>query len=134
MTLVVDASVVVAALVDSSPLGVWAESVLLDGDLYAPSLLSVETANVLRRMERAGRLDRTRASFAFASFQRLPWHEVPFGPCADRVWELRHNLTAYDAWYVAVAELLDAPLATADGRLAHVPGIRCRMQTWSPEA
>ena len=132
MTLVVDASVVVAALVDSSPVGAWAESVLLEGDLYAPSLLPAETANVLRRLESAGRIDRTKSGLAFAALQRLPWHEVPFGPCAERIWELRHNLTAYDAWYVAAAELLDAPLATADTRLSQAPGTRCRFLTLQP--
>ena len=131
MTLVVDASVVVAALVDSSLLGSWAESVLLEGDLYAPSLLPSETANVLRWLESAGRLDRTKAGLAFSRLQRLAWHEVPFGPCADRIWDLHHNITAYDAWYVAVAELLDAPLATADTRLSQAPGTRCRFLTWS---
>ena len=132
MTLVVDASVVVAALVDSSPVGAWAESVLLEGDLYAPSLLPAETANVLRRLESAGRIDRTKSGLAFAALHRLAWHEVPFGPCAERIWELRHNLTAYDAWYVAAAELLDAPLATADTRLSQAPGTRCRFLTLQP--
>lgn len=50
----------------------------------------------------------------------------PYQPCAGRVWELRENVTCHDGWYVAVAELLDAPLATLDGRLANSPGPRCR--------
>ncbi len=56
-------------------------------------------------------MDRTKSGLAFSGLQRLAWHEVPFGPCAERIWELRNTITAYDAWYVAVAELLDAPLA-----------------------
>ena len=51
----------------------------------------------------------------------------PFAPFADRVWELRRNLTSYDAWYVAIAEFLDCPLVTLDRRLARAPGLSCRI-------
>ena len=130
MSLVVDASVVVAALVDSSPVGAWAESVLLEGDLYAPALMPIETANLLRRLEAAGRIDKTTAGLAFGDLRQLIWQEVPFEPCADRIWALRPNVTAYDAWYVAAAELVGVSLATLAGRLIQAPGPRCGFVTF----
>ncbi len=128
MTLVVDASAVVAALVDAGPAGTWAER-LLTSTLVAPQLLHVEAANVLRRAANAGAITDDVASLAHADLVDLRIELVPYEPVAARVWELRHNLTAYDAWYVAVAELIDAPLATLDERLAAAPGPRCEFQT-----
>jgi predicted nucleic acid-binding protein len=129
VSLVVDASVVVAVLVDSSAAGQWAEQLLVDQHLFAPSLMPVEVTNVLRRLESNGTLDTTAASLAFADLGRLAWEDVPFGPCAARVWELRSNLTAYDAWYVAAAEGLGVPLASLDSRLANSAGPTCRIVT-----
>lgn len=128
MTLVIDASAVVAALVDSGPAGTWAEG-LLASSLVAPHLLHVEVANVLRRAVAAGEISDDIASLAHADLLDLRVHLVTYEAVAERVWELRHNVTAYDAWYVAVAELLDAPLATLDERLAAAPGPRCAFQT-----
>lgn len=124
MTVVVDASTVVAALVDSGPDGRWAEGFLSTG-LAAPHLLAVEVANVLRRAVNAGEITDDSASLAHADLLGLRVEPVPYDLVADRVWELRDNLTAYDAWYVAAAELLTAPLATLDRRLAGSPGPRC---------
>jgi predicted nucleic acid-binding protein len=128
MTLVVDASAVVAALVDTGPAGTWAEG-LLTSTLVAPELLHAEVANVLRRAAGDGEITDDVASLAHADLVDLRIELVPYEPVAARVWELRHNLTAYDAWYVAVAELIDAPLATLDERLAAAPGPRCAFQT-----
>ena len=127
MTVVVDASVVVAALVDSEAPGWWAEEVLVSGALAAPHLLFVETANVLRRAVAAGEISDDIATLAHGDLVDLRIDLVGYEPFAARVWELRGNLTAYDAWYVAVAEALDAPLATLDRRLAGTPGLRCRL-------
>ena len=119
MTLVVDASVVVAALVDTGSNGVWAEATLEhSGGLIAPELLVIETSNVLRRLERARTISEDQAKEAHAALAELPVRYIPLYPLLDRVWELRHNTTAYDACYVAVAELTQAPLATLDSRLA----------------
>jgi predicted nucleic acid-binding protein len=128
MTVVVDASAVVAALVDSGPNGRWAEA-LLTSDLAAPHLLPVEVANVLRRAVNAGEVSEDVASLAHADLLDLRIELVSYDTVAARTWELRHNLTAYDAWYVAVAELLDVPLATLDQRLASSPGPTCSFQT-----
>jgi predicted nucleic acid-binding protein len=126
MTLVVDASVVVAALVDGGDLGRWAEDVLLSGrPLAAPHLLPVEAANVLRRAVQAGEVSADSASLAHADMRALRIEFFPYDTVASRAWELRDNLTLYDAWYVALAELLDAELATLDGRLTRAPGTQC---------
>lgn len=132
MTLVVDASVVVAALVDAGDTGGWAAGVLTGADLIAPELMPVEVTNILRRLVLRGALDEHLAALAHRDLLRLSFDPVPFAPCASRVWHLRHNLTAYDAWYVAAAELASAPLATLDARLARADGPTCRFLV--PEA
>lgn len=124
MTVVVDASVVVAALLDAGPDGLWAES-LLTVDLAAPHLLPVEVANVMRRAANGGEISDDVASLAHADLIDLRIELLSYDIVAARAWELRRNLSSYDAWYVAVAELLDAPLATLDQRLIGAPGPRC---------
>ena len=126
MTVVVDASLLFAALTDTGPVGEWAEGVLEQGESIAPHLALVETMNVLRRRELAGKLSRLEAATAARELVLLEVDLLPFTPFAARVWELRTNLTSYDAWYVAVAEAFDVPLATLDRRLADAPGPRCR--------
>lgn len=124
---VVDASIVVAALVDTGPDGQWAERVLLSGPLAAPHLLPAEVGNVLRRAVLTGRISSDAASLAHADLQSLRLDLFPYEPFADRIWELRANVTAYDAWYVALAEALACPLATLDARLARAPGVNCEI-------
>jgi len=121
---VVDGSVLVAALVDSGAEGRWAEAVLAD-ELAGPELTLVETANILRRLERAGRISRFEAVGAHRDMLRLDVELFPFRPFAERVWALRDNLTSYDAWYVAVAETLGCRLATLDRKLASAVGPAC---------
>jgi predicted nucleic acid-binding protein len=126
VTLVIDASTVVAALVDSGTDGRWAESLLTSDSLAAPHLLSAEVSNILRRSALAGTLSAEEASLAHADLLELRVELFPYAPFAPRIWDLRENVTCYEAWYVAVAEALDAPLATLGGRLAKAPGPRCR--------
>ena len=125
MSLVVDAGLVVAALVDSGPDGRWAESVLLSAQLTAPHLMLVEAANILRRAALSGDISDETASLAHGDLLALRIELFPYDPLGSRVWELRANVTAYDAWYVALAESLAAPLATLDRRLARATGPRC---------
>lgn len=127
MTTVLDASTVVAALADSGDVGKWAAGLLVGRHLAAPHLLPVECANVLRRSALAGDISEDQATLAHADLGDLRIALFPYRPFASRVWELRANLTSYDAWYVAVAEHLDAPLATLDERLARAPGIDCQV-------
>ncbi len=129
MSLVVDASVIVAALVDSGDDGAWAAGVI-DGEvLAAPHHLPIEAANVLRRATLAGDLTANSASLAHADLLALRIELFPYAPLAERCWKLRENVTAYDAAYVALAEQLDAPLATLDQRLAAATGPRCSFIT-----
>jgi predicted nucleic acid-binding protein len=93
--------------------------------LAAPHLVMVEAANILRRTVLAGELSTADAGMAHLDLVRLRIELFPYSPFADRVWELRENVTAFDAWYVAVAEGLEAPLATLDRRLMAAPGATC---------
>ncbi len=126
--MVIDASVVVAALAGTGDTGEWAESLLLDGPLNAPHLLPVEVASVLRRSVRAAELSPDAAALAYADLLDLRIQMFPYAPFSVRVWELGNNVTPYDAWYVALAELLEVPLATLDRRLAKASGPRCEFR------
>ena len=130
MSVVADASVVVAALVDSGEVGSWAESVLLSGPVLAPHIMPVEAANVLRRSALAGLVPEEVAAQAHDDLCSLRVELFPYEPFARRVWELRANVTAYDACYVALAEELQSRLATLDRKLAAAPGPACRF--WLP--
>lgn len=95
--------------------------------LAAPELMLYEAGNILRRHLLAGLIDDSAATLAHADLVTLPVETYPYGVAADRIWALRQNLTVYDACYVALAELLDLPLLTLDGRLAGAPGLRCHV-------
>ena len=129
MSVVVDSSVIVAALIDAGSAGVWAEEVIDDRVLYAPQLVRVEVTNVLRRLERARQITTAEANGSQADLTQLEIEQFPFEPFSERIWELRHTVTSYDAWYVAVAEELGYPLATLDRRLAKALGPKCRFLT-----
>ena len=129
MTLVVDASVLVAALTDTGSDGTWAEEFLASGPLVAPHLVLAETTNILRRLRAAVMLTSDDAEAAFRDLLDLPLGLQPFEPFADRVWQLKDNVTSYDAWYVAIAETFALPVATLDRRLARASGVRCEVRT-----
>ena len=125
MTVVMDASALVAALVDSGFDGRWATSLIAREGLAGPEMLPAEVCNVLRRLELSGRLSAAEATLAYGDLQRLNLELFPFAPFAHRIWELRDNVTSYDAWYVALAEALEYPLATLDLRLIGARGAEC---------
>lgn len=129
MTVVVDASVVVAALIDSGPHGAWATDVLRADQVAAPHLLHGEVAHVLRRTVLRTEISDDVGALAHADLLDLRMELFPYEPVGRRAWELRSNLSSYDAWYVALAEALDAPLATLDARLRDAPGVRCSFRT-----
>lgn len=126
---VVDSSVVVAALVANGPDGAWAERLIAENSVYAPELVLVEATNVLRRLELSNRISSPEASAALGDLMQLELELFPFEPFAERIWELRPTVTSYDAWYVAVAEALKCPLATLDERLANSSGPKCHFVT-----
>ena len=128
MTQVFDASAIVAALIDDGAEGRWCEEQLLAGDLVAPHLMPVEAANIIRRTEARNAVDPSDAAAALHDLRRLDVELVHFEPLADRTWDLRANLTVYDACYVATAELFRGRLVTLDRRLAKAPGLRCPVE------
>jgi predicted nucleic acid-binding protein len=132
VTLVVEASVVVAALGDAGAAGDWARSILYREDLAAPHMMPAEVANVLHRQVHRGRLTASAATLAHAELAELSVDLYPYAVANRRVWELRSNLNAYDAWYVALAELLGVPLVTLDRRLALASGPRCEFRVPRP--
>ena len=95
--------------------------------LAAPELALAEATNILRRLELSGSVSRLEATAAHRDLLRLKIERYPFAPFAVRVWELRANLTAYDAWYVALAEALDWPLLTLDRRISRASGPLCEV-------
>jgi predicted nucleic acid-binding protein len=129
VTLVIGASLVVSALVDAGDTGTWAESLLVAGPLSAPHLMPVEVTNILRRAAARGEITLDVASMAHADLLDLRVELFPYAPFALRVWELRDNVTAYDAWYVALAEFLGSNVATLDRRLTQATGPRCGFRT-----
>ena len=119
--IVVDASAAVAALLNDGP----ARRAIEREQLHAPHLIDSEVANALRRATAAGRLGADAAWAALDAWRRLGLTRYPAHSFLDRIWDLRNNLSAYDATYVALAELLDCTLLTADSRLGGAPRIGC---------
>ena len=121
--IVVDAPALIELLRPSEAAGTVAARLFDSGDsLAAPHLIDVETAQVLRRYARAGEIDDRRGCEAAADLADMPIRRYPHDILLTRVWDLRHNLTAYDAVHVALAEALDAPLVTRDRQLADAAG------------
>ena len=127
--LVLDSSAIVALLVDAGPAGDWVASTVRKGWLAAPELAMFETANVLRRQQLAGRLERVEATLAHQELLSLPLQLWPYLPLADRAWELRESVTAYDASYIALAELLGTAMITLDHKLQRASGPKCTILT-----
>jgi len=131
--LVIDASVLATALGDDGSDGDIARTRLREQHLAAPELIDLEVISVLRRQLSAGQLDTRRAQLALDDLLDLPIERAPHAPLLSRCWDLRDNLTVYDAAYVALAEALGTVLLTADTRLANAPGLRCHVELLSPQ-
>lgn len=127
--IVIDASALVEALI-VSPLGDRVRRRIVDSGaaLHAPELIDLEVTHALRGRERARALSGRRATAAVARLGQIRLNRYPHAPFLPRIWALRNNLTAYDAAYVALAEILGAPLLTTDRRLARAPGIRAEVE------
>lgn len=129
---VIDGSALVALLGDGGPAGAWVATVTAGAVFSAPDLAVFEAANIFRRQVLHGALDETSATLAHADLVALPLRLWPYAPLAERTWELRHHLTAYDGSYVALAEMLEATVVTLDARLAAAPGPRCQVLAFGP--
>ena len=125
-TLVVDASFVMVLLTNSSDaVTTWANDLVDGADLVAPHLMPVEVTSALRSAERRETLTPEQAALTHQDLIDLDVELHPFEPFAARVWALRHSVSPYDAWYLALAERLEAPLVTLDRRLSHTADARC---------
>lgn len=122
---VIDASILIALLIDPSPNLEPHARRLGAAALIAPGILPFEVANVLRRRRNAGLLSAAEADAAFDELRSFPVDLWPFEPIADGAWRLGANLSSYDASYVVLAEVAGAVLVTRDRRLSRAPGIRC---------
>lgn len=117
--IVVDASAVIEVLLRTpTAAAVEARLFAIGPSLHAPHLIDVEVAQVLRRFAAAGDIDDARGRIALADLVDFPLRRYPHDALLPRIWDLRNNVTAYDAAYVALAEALDATLLTRDRRLA----------------
>jgi predicted nucleic acid-binding protein len=127
--IVIDASVVVE-IVLRMPAAAALQSRLFEPrlTLYAPHLLDIEVAQAVRRSAASGYIDPERGREALADLADFPLHRYPHAFLLQQVWDLRNNLSAYDAVYVVLAQTLDAPLLTRDRRLAHAAGHRARIE------
>ncbi|MFN8098888.1 MAG: type II toxin-antitoxin system VapC family toxin [Dermatophilaceae bacterium] len=130
--LVVDASVLAVALLDDVQDGDLLRARLRGEDLAAPGLIDLEVLSVWRGLARGSRLDARRVRLAMDDLRDLPLQRVDHRSLMVRCWELRENLTVYDAAYVALAEALDATLLTGDRRLARAPGPMCEIEVVRP--
>ena len=130
--LVVDASVLVVVLADDGPDGDQARARLRGQRLVLPELADLEVVSVLRRQIRAGAIDARRARLALEDLAALPARRAPHRPLLARCWELRDDLTVYDAAYVALAEVMQATLLTGDQRLAGAAGPQCSIEILQP--
>jgi predicted nucleic acid-binding protein len=119
--IVIDASAAVAALVNAGP----ARRALAAGQVHAPHLIDSEVANALRRTEAGGRIQTAAAAEALHTWSHVGVIRYAVIGLLERIWQLRANLTAYDASYVALAEALDCVLVTCDAKIARAPGLKC---------
>jgi predicted nucleic acid-binding protein len=130
--IVLDASLLAVVLGDDAEPGtrlrdhLWA-----DDDVFAPELIDLEVAAYARRLVRLGQMMPDRAMQLLVDLAVMPLRRVSHVPFLSRIWELRHNVSAYDASYIALAEVMQAPLLTTDARLARAPGIRCEVQVFA---
>lgn len=119
--IVVDSSAALSALLNAGP----ARELLGREQLHAPHLVDVEVASALRRGALSGTWTAAKGARTLTTWSRLGVTRYGTHTLLPRIWQLRDNLTAYDAAYVALAEALDCPLVTADGRLGRSTGARC---------
>jgi predicted nucleic acid-binding protein len=127
--IVVDASALLEAILRTRAAKAVEDRLFAPGQtLHAPHLIDVEVAQVIRRYARNGEITGERARLALVDLADFPLRRYPHDFLLPRIWELRNNLTAYDAAYVALAEALDSPLLTRDRRLAAAPGHRAEME------
>ncbi len=130
--IVVDASALVdfLSLVRVDP--ALDERIATSDGFHAPHLIDVEVSHALQRLALRGSIGADRAADARLDLAALPLRRYAHGPFVERAWELRHSVSAYDAMYVALAELLEIPLVTCDASLARAQGVRAQIEVYAP--
>jgi predicted nucleic acid-binding protein len=128
--IVLDTSALIDAVLARPPKPALLTRLSDDGDLHAPHLIDVEILHALRRLALTGAVQEARLEDARTDVDDITLTRYPLGPLGDRVWELRHHLTAYDAVFVALAEVLEAPLITCDRRLARAGGHHAQVEVF----
>ncbi|MGH3635512.1 MAG: type II toxin-antitoxin system VapC family toxin [Mycobacterium sp.] len=128
--IVVDTSAVIDAVLARPPKPGLLARLSDDGDLHAPHLIDVEILHALRRLALTSAVHEARLEDARTDIADITLTRYPLGPLTDRVWDLRHHLTAYDAVFVALAEALEAPLVTCDRRLARAGGHHAQLEVF----
>lgn len=131
--IVVDTSAILGVLAGRPGMSDLRERIRGDGDLHAPHLLDVEFLHGLRRLVITGAISEDRAADTLQDFSDLTIQRYPHVALVERMWELRHNVTSYDAAFIALAEALEAPLVTCDARLARAPGHAARVELFTSE-
>lgn len=126
--LIVDASSLYEVVADTARAGDVRGRLALDADHAAPSVIDVEVVSVIVRDHIAGRLDATAAAQAVQDLRDWPGERFTHPPLLDRAWELRQSVRAWDAFYIALAEVMQATLITSDSRLARAQGPRCAIE------
>jgi predicted nucleic acid-binding protein len=130
LTCVIDSSVVIEYLIATGPASQWAGDLIRAEELVAPHIMPAEAANLLRRATLYREIDEAHAAQAHNELLSLKVNLLPYFPYGPRAWQLKGNVTVYDAWYVALAEDLGLRLATLDGNLIRSPGPRCEFVTF----
>jgi predicted nucleic acid-binding protein len=131
--IVVDASVLTAALIYDDERGARMRRRLAGERLAAPGVIDLEVISSLRGLVRGGRATAQRAHLALTALVTLPLDRAAHHRLVRRIWELRDNLGSYDASYVALAERLETRLLTADTGIARAPGIECQIELLAVE-
>lgn len=129
--LVTDASVLVAALTGDERVGTPVRARLRGVELAAPEVIDLECLSAFRGLVRGHKLDEQKAALAVIELRGMGLRRHTHRGLLGRIWQLRDNVSPYDAAYVALAEGLRVPLLTADARLAGAPGIRCDVEVLS---
>ena len=129
--IVVDTSAIMAALAGRPHIPELTELLARDADLHAPHLIDVEFLHALRRLVLTGQLSGDRADDARTDFADMSIIRYPHVPLADRIWALRDNVSAYDAAFVALAEVLDVPLITCDKHMARGTAHRAQVEVYT---
>lgn len=128
LVLIVDASCLYEVVADTARADDVRAHLVVDPDQAAPSVIDPEVVSVIRRDHRLGRLDSTAAAQAVQDLRDWPGERFSHQPLLDRVWDLRESVRSWDAFYVALAEVMQATLLTSDSRLARAAGLRCAIE------